>query len=264
MSANLNKLRDLILSYKKAAVALSGGLDSSVLLAFCVQTLGRENCAAFTISTPYMMRSEICDAKKLCDKLNLDLHLAELEKIPPQIEFNPPDRCYICKYILFKSISKKAETLGFDTLIDGTNYDDLSDYRPGMRALSELGIKSPFLECEIGKSDIRKLAESMGLDFSDKPAYACLLTRLEHGRKIDTASLKKIDELESFLRQNYTRKVRARLESENIRIECDSSDFIKIASAAREISDFAKKLGFKHCSLDLGGYKQGSMNLKNA
>ena len=262
MKREIESLRELILSFKKAAVALSGGLDSAVLLAFCAKVLGAKNCLALSANTPYMMAGEIKQARELCRTLGVRHIEVKSSKIPLRIRFNPPERCYICKRILFEKLLQRAARAGFDTLCDGTNADDLSDYRPGLKALGELGVRSPFLECSLGKSHIRESAKALGLKCANKPAYACLLTRLQHGAKVEVETLEKIDALESFLRENFAQKVRARLEGKNVRIECDRRDFSKILRGADDICRRCSALGFERCSLDLAGYKQGSMNLK--
>lgn len=262
MNFKLDSLKEFLRERQKVAIALSGGLDSSVLLALSVEILGSANCIALTATPPYAMQEELKDAENLCKNLNVKLVKIAQKTIPRNIKFNPPNRCYLCKISIFNKIKSVAKKRGFEIVCDGTNLDDLSDYRPGMKALKELEIASPFLECKITKQDIRNFAHERNMSVAEKPAYACLLTRLEHGKKIEISTLEKIDRLETFLRKNYIAKIRARLDSENIRIECDSSDFSKIISGANEICKHAKELGFKRCSLDLNGYRQGSMNQK--
>lgn len=261
MNPKFERLGRFLDGFSKPAIALSGGLDSSTLLAVCAEKFGSGGCAAFIAETPYSMRGEIDDARDLCAALGVELVEVKMDSIPREIEYNPPERCYLCKRSIFSQLKRLAFSKGFDAVFDGTNADDLSDYRPGMKALRELGIISPFLECAVGKNDIRAAAAERGLKVAKKPAYACLLTRLEHGAKIDVPLLGKIDEFESFLRAEFAENVRARVESGNVRIECSPSDFGKIAAGAARISDVAKKLGFKRCTLDLGGYKMGSMNV---
>lgn len=261
MNLKTEILAEFLKANGKAAVALSGGLDSSTLLAFCVKTLGAKNCTAFIATLKYSMQSELEDAKNLCAALGVKLVNLEQENIPQEIEFNPPDRCYLCKRAIFTKLKAVAKEYGFEKIYDGTNADDLSDYRPGMRALKELNIESPFLACKMGKDEIRLLANSLNLKVANKPAYACLLTRLEHNKKIDTNTLVKIDKLESFLRANFTEDIRARVEGENVRIECKPSDFQKIIDGAESICKMSNSLGFKRISLDLQGYKRGSMNI---
>ncbi|MBO6101953.1 MAG: ATP-dependent sacrificial sulfur transferase LarE [Opitutales bacterium] len=255
-------LRAFVRKRGRAAVALSGGVDSSALIAFCAAELGGENCLAITAAPPYAVPKEISEAEKLCEKLGVRLIKIPIEKIPDEIKFNPPERCYLCKRAIFSKIISEAKGRGFSSVFDGTNADDLSDYRPGMKALKELGVESPFLACGLGKAQIREIARCLMLDSADSPASACLLTRLEHGAEIKIETLKKIAALEEILREKYSRQVRARVIGENVFIECPAENFSKVVSGAAEISEAAKALGFRRCALDLSGYKQGSMNAK--
>lgn len=150
----MDKLSGQILPLGKAAVALSGGLDSSVLLAICADILGAENCLAVSADTPYMMASEQESADKLCRKIGVKRISVRLS-IPDCIKNNPPDRCYLCKRLIFGRLIEEASARGFEKLLDGTNAGDLSDYRPGMRALSELGVFSPFLAAGWGKKKFK-------------------------------------------------------------------------------------------------------------
>ena len=165
----MDKLSGQILPLGKAAVALSGGLDSSVLLAICADILGAENCLAVSADTPYMMASEQESADKLCRKIGVKRISVRLS-IPDCIKNNPPDRCYLCKRLIFGRLIEEASARGFEKLLDGTNAGDLSDYRPGMRALSELGVFSPFLAAGWGKKEIQECALERGMDVAGKPA----------------------------------------------------------------------------------------------
>lgn len=262
MNSKIDSLKKLIESFGSVCIALSGGLDSSVLLAFCAQTLGAKNCTAITAFMPYAMQSECSFAENLCKKLGVKLVKVVRENIPSEILYNPPERCYLCKKNIFCEFKNKTASLNAGVLCDGTNADDLSDYRPGMKALKELGVKSPFLECGIGKDQIRQIAREILPEVADKPAYACLLTRLEHGKKIETETLEKIDKFESYLRSLNIGKVRARTDGNSVRIECNICDFEKVVCNSAKINKEAVDLGFKRCSLDLAGYKTGSMNVK--
>ena len=262
MNSDTGRLEHWLRAKQRIACALSGGLDSSVLLAFGVRVLGVQNCAAFTVETPYTISGEIVDAEKLCARLGVNSEKIFVDAIPAEILYNPPERCYLCKSKLFGLIKAAAEKSGAGILCDGTNADDLSDYRPGMRALRELGVASPLWECGIGKRQIREIARALELDVAQKPSNSCLLTRLEHGKKIEPQTLGKIAMFEEFLRRIASGKIRARFEGGLVRIECERGNFAKIAEAAAEISAESERLGFKRCTLDLGGYKTGSMNIK--
>ncbi len=250
------RLRAVLLPRERLAVALSGGLDSSVLLAAAVRILGADHCLALTAQTPYVMEEEVRDSTALCRRLGV-----RQEKLA----FNPPLRCYLCKHALFSSLADKAAELGFPLLADGSNLDDLDDYRPGRRALQELGIPSPFLEAAMDKADIRRLACRLGLpeSVSGKPAYACLLTRLEHNRPVTEALLRRVDAAESFLRTLGLKGCRVRVHGDSLaRIELPEKegDLFWNRKLAATVARRLRELGFRHITLDLEGYSRGSMN----
>lgn len=257
----MDKLSGQILPLGKAAVALSGGLDSSVLLAICADILGAENCLAVSADTPYMMASEQESADKLCRKIGVKRISVRLS-IPDCIKSNPPDRCYLCKRLIFGRLIEEASARGFEKLLDGTNAGDLSDYRPGMHALSELGVLSPFLEAGWGKKEIQECALERGMDVAGKPAYACLMTRFETGARIDESLLKMVDESEDFLRSLGFSSVRVRIHGKCARIEV-SPDLLQkfcVPENMGVVSAQLKKIGFKYVSVDLEGYRRGAMN----
>ncbi len=261
MNLKIQKLRQYVSEKGRIAVALSGGLDSSALLAFCADALGAENCLALTANSPYMMREEIERSKCLADKLGV--RRAEIALgIPEEILNNPPERCYLCKRGIFSKFVEEARKCGFECLADGANADDLQDHRPGMRAVKELGVISPFLECGLGKADIREIARSFSLENADSPAYACLLTRLEHGSKVDAETLRRIDAAEEFLRGMGLACVRVRKHGNIARIEIPPEDFEKFLAKRDAALSALKELGFARATLDLDGYTQGSMNAK--
>ncbi len=262
----MNKVNDLINYLKqqeKLAIAISGGLDSSILLALAVSVLGKENCLALTAQSPYMMSTEWDECVQFVDSLGVR-HITPNFDIPEAIINNPPDRCYLCKTQIFTTLKQLSEQEGFYTLADGSNIDDLNDYRPGHRALKELNIISPFLEANMGKQDIRYLGKRLGLseNLYQKPAYACLLTRLPHNEKIELDRLYIIDQAEMYLRNHGIKACRVRWNDGNVRIEIDPSDFpLLIEDSLREkVLNYFKSLGIKQITLDLSGYKQGNMN----
>lgn len=262
MNLKISELEFVVKKIGKIAIALSGGLDSSTLLAFCVDKLGVDNCIALTICSPYMMQSETNKSESLCKKLGVKQIFVSVE-ISDEIKNNPSNRCYLCKKNIFSKLQQIAIEHGFSTLCDGTNFDDLSDYRPGMKAIKELGVRSPFLESNIGKTEISELAKQYSIELS--PAYACLLTRLEHNQAIDKESLKRIDLAEQYLKEIGFNGVRVRLHSECARIEIQKIDFNKFCQEEifSNVSKKMQELGFKHASLDLSGYSRGSMNKKD-
>lgn len=257
-------LGKVLQAHRRLAIAVSGGVDSSVLLAASVRVLGAESCLALNAGTPYMMQSEQAQAVTLAEKLGVELVSLGLP-LPPAIANNPPDRCYQCKRMLFDHLLKLARTRGFDLVADGSNADDLLDYRPGRRALQELGIISPFVEAEMGKEEIRGLARDLGLpaDLADKPAYACLLTRLEHGMTVDPELLRAVDAAESYIRAGGIMACRVRVHGAQgkllARIECPASSIQAVADMPG-LESHLRALGFHYITLDLTGYRMGGMN----
>lgn len=184
----------------RAAVALSGGLDSAVLLHFCASVLGAENCAAITADTPQMPASETDNSEKICRYLGVRRKVVRNGRIPEEIRNNPPERCYLCKRAMFSEFLKICAEESLGVLCDGTNTDDLSDYRPGMRALKELKIRSPLLESGWTKADVREYAKNAGMPVEFAPSGACLMTRFETGVEIGETDLKRVDEAERRVR----------------------------------------------------------------
>ncbi len=173
---------NLYLTSKKlgnVALAFSGGVDSTFLAYAANEALG-DKAIAITVDSPYIPRWELQEAKELAESIGINHHVILVESVPEAIEKNPSDRCYLCKKVIFKTILETASDLGFNFVMDGSNFDDTKDYRPGMVALKELKIKSPLLETEWTKAEIRGASKLASLDTHDKPAYACLLTRLPY------------------------------------------------------------------------------------
>lgn len=240
---------------QQAALAFSGGVDSTFLLAAAKEALG-DSVIAITIDTPYIPRWELKEAAGICKSIGIRQEIIKL-KIPENIKDNPSNRCYLCKGNIFSVLVKKSEELGINTVLDGTNADDKAELRPGMRALKELGIKSPLHELGIGKDLIREWSKELGLPTWDKPAYACLLTRVPHNTTIREEELKRIEKAETFLHSIGFRAVRVRSHGDLARIELPP-DKIREAMgevAGEKISAALKELGFEYISVDITGYK---------
>ncbi len=263
MTSKAETLRAHILPLGKVAVALSGGLDSSALLAFCAKTFESENCVAFVAQTPYMPAREQAAAREICRELAVECVMFDCG-VPETIADNPPERCYLCKTALFSKLKYALPAHGATALLDGTNADDLGDYRPGMRALKELEVRSPFLECGWGKADIRALyAAHFPRRAARIPApNACLLTRLPHGMRIDVGLLERIDQAEDFLREKGFEHVRVRMGGDGARIEIEPEKLPTLLAPAlmQETTEHFKRLGFDRISMDPKGYRRGSMN----
>jgi uncharacterized protein len=191
-----------------AAVAFSGGVDSTFLLAAAAEALGGR-VLALTAVMPYMFRQEVADAVTLAQGLGVRHELIELP-MPAGIDVNPPERCYLCKRALYERLMAVAAEAGFGPVIDGSNLDDLQDFRPGMRALRELGIRSPLIDCQLGKAEVRRLSRILGLPTWSKPTNSCLLTRLPSGEPFSMAALQRVEEAERFLAGRGYQWVRVR------------------------------------------------------
>jgi uncharacterized protein len=247
-------------SYKKLAVAFSGGVDSTFLIKVASEVLG-QNALAITVNSPYIANWEIEEAKELTDRYGIK-HLFIEVGIPEEITHNPKDRCYLCKGKVFSTIKANAKQMGISIVADGSNADDTKDYRPGMRALSELDIQSPLLECDITKDEIRQWSKMLALETWDKPPYACLLTRLPYGTMVDMEDLRKIEAAEAYLIGRGIRAVRVRKHEGIARIEIEKNELPKVFDLAimSEIAAELKQIGFEHVTLDLEGYTMGSFN----
>lgn len=254
----LNRLREI----EAVAVGFSGGADSTFLLMAAKEALG-EQVLALTAVTPYMERQEVADALALGTQLGVRHELVELN-MPGGVEDNPPDRCYICKRALFGKLLQVAHDAGFRRVLEGSNLDDLGDFRPGMRALRELGIDSPLLACKISKADVHRLSESLGLSTWNKPTNACLLTRLPIGQRVTMEDLNRLEEAERFLRTRGFVCVRVRMHGDLARIEVAPEQHPRLLKEAEVVAKTLQGLGFHHVTLDLLGYRLGSMDVAGA
>ena len=258
--AKFDTLCKEIEAYEKLVVAFSGGVDSTFLIKVATDLLG-DKAMALTVKSPYIANWEIEEAKSLTEQYGIEHRFIEVG-IPEEINDNPTDRCYLCKGKIFSTIQAFAVENGINIVADGSNADDTKDYRPGMRALAELGIKSPLLICGVTKDEIRKWSKALGLETWDKPPYACLLTRLPYGTIVDVKELRMIEAAEAYLIKSGIRAVRVRKHGGIARIEIDTQEIAKIFDVERmkSIAEALKSFGFEHVTLDLEGYTMGSFN----
>ncbi len=242
------------------AVAFSGGTDSTLLLWAAKEALG-DKVMAFTVKTPYIPDWETEEAALFCQEHAIAHSIVKIP-YPEIIRENPEDRCYRCKKILFERLIKEASAHGISVLAEGTNADDLDDFRPGFKAIGELKVRSPLLESGLTKAVIKEISKSLGLKTWDKPAYACLLTRVPYNSPVDAGLLTRIEKAELFLIMSGYRAVRVRVQDQSARIEMDNTMMPRFITSGFYIKTAAymKTLGFQFISLDLEGYRKGSFN----
>ncbi len=270
MEENLNaekkllKLKKILSDAGSAVIALSGGTDS-IFLAYVASGIENIKIMAVTVNTPYMFDSEVVESIIFCKEHSIRHKEIQME-IPEAVRNNPPDRCYLCKKEVMKMVRGVADKERFKWVFDGTNIDDTADYRPGMKALKELEIRSPLLEAGITKDDIRTLSRNAGLITWNKPSNTCLLTRFPHNTPVTIAGLRRAEAAELVLETFELKGSRIRVHDDIARIECRKEHFSMIVSEKirNEIVAGLKKIGYRYITLDLEGYRSGSMNPKES
>ena len=263
MNDKLIKLKSLLASLGKALVAFSGGVDSTFLLYAAKEALGKENVLAVIAESPTYPVEEVAGAIKIADDLGVPCQSIKTDEFSDEnFICNSRERCYYCKKELFEQLKRIAFENGIEHVLDGSNYADLNDYRPGNRAKGEFGVRSPLQALEFTKEEIRQLSKAAGLPTWEKPSMACLSSRIPYGTRITPDLLTRIGEAEKYLRSLGLKQVRVRHHGEVVRIEVDEHEIARILKDGirGKIAQKLEELGYFFVTLDLKGYRTGSMN----
>lgn len=262
LQEKLTRLEEYIRGLGSLAVGFSGGVDSSLLLVVAANVLG-DKAMAITGVDASIPERELKEAKEFCKEREIRHIICKVNPMKEEsYRHNSPDRCYFCKHGIFTEIKKIAAENGIEYVAEGSNMDDLGDYRPGLKAVEELSVKSPLREAGLTKQDIREISKALGLPTWSKPAYACLATRIAYGEEITRDKLNMIESAEKFLIENGFYEERVRMHGNLARIEVPAKDITRLAAddIREAVYKRFKEIGFLYVSLDMHGYKMGSMN----
>ncbi len=245
-------------------VAFSGGVDSSVLLKLACDMAKKHGTRvhAVTIQSELHPLGDLEISRRVAGEIGAEHHIVEIQELQEAgIEQNPVDRCYRCKKYLFTQVQKLAEEIGASVILEGTNADDLKVYRPGIRAVEELDIKSPLAEAGLSKEEVRGLAGELGLSVASRPSTPCLATRFPYGTSLSMEAMKKVELAEGYLRQQGFGNVRVRVHENVARLEVDVADMAHLLALRIDVVKYLKNLGYEYVTLDLEGFRSGSMDV---
>lgn len=262
LKEKFNKLKEDLRRMERVIIAYSGGVDSTFLLKTATLS-GLKDIIAVTASSESLPQEELLFAKEMASSLNIRHRIIFTEELKDEnFSNNPPERCYYCKKELFSKLREMASEEDIKYILDGTNADDIHDWRPGMKAVRELGISSPLRDVGLTKREIREISLSLGLKTWDKPATPCLASRFPYGEKITTEALERVNRAERFIKGFSIKDLRVREHGEIARIEIPIKDFMLLMDekVRTEIVNFLKSLGYIYITLDLQGLRSGSLN----
>jgi len=259
----VEKLKNILKRTGSAVVAFSGGVDSSFLLKIAKDTLPKKSLLAVTAASETYTGTELRQAKRFAKDLGVIHKIIRTNELKDErFTKNPVNRCYYCKYELFKKMDRIKRDRGFDCVLDASNIDDIKDYRPGSRAKKEFGVRSPLVEAGFSKSDVRKFSRRLKLNTADIPSMACLASRFPYGQRIYKEALRRVEAAEDYIKGHGVPQVRVRCHGNIARIEIEKEGIKKFVNKnfCDKITKQLRQLGFKYITLDLEGYRTGSLN----
>lgn len=258
--AKLKKLKEILAGYGSVVVAYSGGTDSTLVLKVAHDVLG-DRAIAMTAVSASLAAADRTEAEEIARRIGAAHILVETDEAAnPEYLANTPNRCFFCKDETYDKLVAYARRHGYATVADGSNADDTHDFRPGRQAAREHDVRSPLLEAGLTKAEIRSLAKELGLPNWDKPAAACLSSRIPYGTAITIQSLSQVERAEAQLRALGLRQLRVRHHDQIARIEIEAEDFARLLERRSEVVTALKSLGYTYVTLDLAGFRSGSMN----
>lgn len=261
-----NKLQEKMDEYtdRDCLVAFSGGVDSSVLLKLACDRAKRKETKVYAVTVQSELHpvGDLAVSRRVAEEIGAEHHVLKVHELQEAgIGENPVDRCYLCKKYLFGKVLKLAGKLGAEVILEGTNEDDLHVYRPGIRAVRELGLKSPLAEAGMNKEQVRRLASELSLSVAARPATPCLATRFPYGTALTLENMKRVEQAEGWFRSRGDGNVRVRVHGKIARLELDKRDFPALLNQREEAVSYLKSLGYAYVTLDLEGFRSGSMDI---